>query len=144
MADALEPDTSAIVAVIEHKWVEELSDELAEAGADVVTAAIAADIAEQLVAGRDVSYSAVTDDDSLTTSRLPTGEDEIQASATTFTDESIEHKAAVVTEESITAKHVVITAEGVTVTDDAVAYAAGALTDEDVEEASEGDEQAEA
>jgi len=135
VADALEPGTSALVAVIEHTWVEELSDELAEAGADVMTAAIAADIAEQLAAGHDVSYSALSDDDSLTTSRLATGEDEIQASSTTFTDESIEHSAAVVTEESMSAKHVVITeegvaAEGVAITDDAVEYAAGVITDD--------------
>jgi uncharacterized membrane protein len=54
VGDALQPGTSAIVAVIEHTWVAELEKEMAEAGADVMTADIAADVAQQLDAGREV------------------------------------------------------------------------------------------
>jgi uncharacterized membrane protein len=44
----LQPGSSAIVAVIEHTWVAELEKELEQIGAQVVTEAIAADVAAQL------------------------------------------------------------------------------------------------
>ncbi len=58
IAEALTPNSSAIIAVIEHTWVADLEAELEEAGADVMTAAIAADIAQQLGEGRSVAYQA--------------------------------------------------------------------------------------
>lgn len=135
IADSLQPGTSAVVAVIEHKWVAELEQEFEEAGADVMTTAIAADIAEQLGAGRDVAYSAVADEAGLTTSRVAAGEDEEQVSTTTFTDDAIEHAATVINEEGMAAKHVVVTAEGIAAegivaTEEGVTYAAGVVTDE--------------
>ena len=50
LGESLTPGTSAIVAVIEHKWVAEVERALAEYGADVVTEVVAADIAAQLEA----------------------------------------------------------------------------------------------
>jgi hypothetical protein len=52
--------TSAIVAVVEHKWVELVEQEMQEAGADLLTAALSTDIAAQLEAGHDVAYSALS------------------------------------------------------------------------------------
>ena len=43
---SLQPGTSAIIAVIEHKWVAELERQMAEAGADVMTEEIGADMAQ--------------------------------------------------------------------------------------------------
>ena len=37
LGEGLQPGTSAIVAVVEHKWVEQLEAAMAEAGADLVT-----------------------------------------------------------------------------------------------------------
>ena len=48
LGKALTPGTSAIIAVIEHKWVAEYEKALAEYGAKVVTEAVKADIAAQL------------------------------------------------------------------------------------------------
>ena len=48
LGKALTPGTSALIAVIEHKWVEEYEQALAEYGADVVTEAVKADVAAQL------------------------------------------------------------------------------------------------
>jgi uncharacterized membrane protein len=45
IGSSLQPGTSAIVAVIEHRWVADLEKELAEEGADVMTAALAEYIA---------------------------------------------------------------------------------------------------
>ncbi len=59
IGEALKPGTSAIVAIIEHRWVAEIENQLAEAGAQVVTEALKADIAAQLEAGKDVAYTAI-------------------------------------------------------------------------------------
>jgi uncharacterized membrane protein len=60
MADlgaSLTPNSSAIVAVIEHHWVDQLERELAAEGAKVVHEALKQDIAEQLQAGGNVLYT---------------------------------------------------------------------------------------
>ena len=62
VGDGLIPGSSAIVAVIEHKWVDEIAGELAEAGAEVVTAEVAQEIAAQLETGHDVAYSVLATD----------------------------------------------------------------------------------
>jgi len=59
IGEALKPGTSAIVAIIEHRWVAEIQNELAAAGAQVMTEALKADIATQLEEGRDVAYTAI-------------------------------------------------------------------------------------
>ena len=51
LGEGLTPGSSAIVAVIEHKWVAQVQKELEEAGADLMTAQLQADIASQLEAG---------------------------------------------------------------------------------------------
>jgi uncharacterized membrane protein len=63
IGEGLKPGTSAIVAIIEHRWVEEVQNQLAETGADVLTEALRDDIAQQLAAGKDVAFSAVATDE---------------------------------------------------------------------------------
>ncbi|MCA9991410.1 MAG: DUF1269 domain-containing protein [Pseudomonadales bacterium] len=123
IGESLKPGSSAIVAVIEHKWVVALEEDLAELGADVMTAAIAADIAEQLAADKDLAYSALSTDDSFSVSRTAAGED------------SVEYSDMVVTEESLSTSAAVATAEGVafestTMTEEGIAHEAGVITDE--------------
>jgi uncharacterized membrane protein len=60
IGSALTPNSSAIVAIIEHTWVSRLEAVLAAEGAKIVEDAIAADIAEQLNAGGNVLYTAST------------------------------------------------------------------------------------
>ena len=59
VAASLKPGSSAIVVVIEDKYVAELEKELEELGADLLTAPISADIAKQLKAHQDVTHSAL-------------------------------------------------------------------------------------
>ncbi len=59
LGDALKPNQSAIVAIIEHIWVEQVQAELAKQGADVMTQALKEDIAAQLAQGKEVSYTAI-------------------------------------------------------------------------------------
>ena len=86
---SLEPGTSAIIAVIEHRWVAELERELAEEGADVTTAALAADIAEQLQKGGEVSYTAVSGEEGFAAGRIATTDDEAVVSGFIATDEGV-------------------------------------------------------
>lgn len=59
LGEALKPHTSAIVAILELIWVEQVQAELQKQGADVMTQALKDDISKQLAEGKDVSYTAV-------------------------------------------------------------------------------------
>ena len=80
VGEGLTPGSSAIIAVVEHKWVAQLEEALAESEADLLTLELQADIAEQLEAGHDVAYSALLTQDSFETGRVAVGEDEIEGS----------------------------------------------------------------
>ena len=111
IGESLKPETSAIVAVIEHKWVAQLEDELAELGAEVMTAAIAADISAQLEAGKDVAYSALSSEEGLSASRTAVGENEIEMSNITATAEGVVVSSGVVNEDGMAASVMAIDAD---------------------------------
>lgn len=113
LGDALQPGTSAIVAVIEHTWVAELEKEMAEAGADVMTERISADIAAQLEAGREVAYSALSTQDAVVVERAAVGDDEVDVSSLVLTEDGIVATDVVATEEGVAARRLVATDEGV-------------------------------
>jgi uncharacterized membrane protein len=58
LGERMTPNSSAIVAVIEDKWVADLAQEIAELGAEIVREAITADLADQLGRGSAVTYTA--------------------------------------------------------------------------------------
>jgi uncharacterized membrane protein len=70
---SLRPGSSAIVAIIDHIWVAELERELREAGADVLTEAISADVAAQLEAGEEAAYTVIATDEAIAVGRAVTG-----------------------------------------------------------------------
>ncbi len=112
LGSSLKPGTSAIVAIIEHTWVEELEAELAEAGADVMTEALSADIAAQLEAGREVATSITSTEDALEMEHIAAGEDMVEFQDIVMTDEGVAAKAAVVTGEGAAMKEFMLTDEG--------------------------------
>jgi uncharacterized membrane protein len=59
LGEALTPGTSAFVALVEHSWVDEIRAALAQAGGDIMSSAITADVAAQLAAGHSVAYDAI-------------------------------------------------------------------------------------
>jgi uncharacterized membrane protein len=59
IGEGLTPGSSAVVAVVEHTWVDTVVRELQQEGADIATERIQRDIADQLNAYRDVAYSAL-------------------------------------------------------------------------------------
>jgi uncharacterized membrane protein len=57
IGESLPPNSSAIVAVIEHTWINDLQEMMIAEGAQVLRSAIAADIAQTLQEGGNVLYT---------------------------------------------------------------------------------------
>jgi uncharacterized membrane protein len=57
LATSLPPDSSLLVAMVEHRWVEAIEAAAAELGARVVREEMKADIREQLEAGGNVTFT---------------------------------------------------------------------------------------
>lgn len=108
----LQPGTSAIVAVVEHTWVGDVEDALAEVEADVMTAEIGADIAEQLEAGHEVAYSALASQEGLALDRVAGGEDEMEAGSLVIDDTGIYGGRFLATEDGFAVEELAITDEG--------------------------------
>ncbi len=111
----LTPGSSAIVAVVEHTWVEKVENALAEAGADAVTQAIGADIAAQLEAGHEVAYDALITNEGLVASRIAGGEDEVEASSVLVDDSGVTVSEFVATESGFVVRAANITDDSVTI-----------------------------
>ncbi|MFH7245450.1 MAG: DUF1269 domain-containing protein [Spirulina sp.] len=89
LGTALQPNTSAIIAVIEHTWVEKLEAALAEAGAQLIREVIKADIAEQLEAGGNVLYTAGASNEALGAARVAQAGDSLSIGGVAMTDEGL-------------------------------------------------------
>ena len=89
LGSALQPNTSAIIAVIEHTWVEKLEAALMDAGAQLVRDAIKADIAEQLEAGGNVIYTAGASTEAMGAARVAQLGETVEASSLLATDEGV-------------------------------------------------------
>jgi uncharacterized membrane protein len=85
----LTPGSSAIIAIVEHTWVDQVKKAMAEAGADLFTEEIGADINAQLEAGHEVAYTAIASEQGFAASRVAGGEDEIDASGVVVDDSGL-------------------------------------------------------
>ena len=112
LADSLQPGTSAIVAIVEHTWVADLEAAMQEAGADVLTEELSAEIAAQLEAGREMTMSSISTGDAVETEITTTGEGMTTLDNIVVTEEGFEATAAVATEEGMVVKDVVVTKDG--------------------------------
>jgi uncharacterized membrane protein len=100
--ESLTPNSSAIVAVVEHNWVPQLEAALIAEGARVAHEALMADIATQLQAGGNVLYTAGAGDLAAGAARIADGPEGTRVSAVLsdgeglliadaeFTDEQLE------------------------------------------------------
>src|SRR4051812_34182218 len=91
---SLRPGSSAIVAVIDHIWVAELERELREAGANVVTDAIAADVAAQLETGAEIAYTVIATDEAVAAARIVAGQQAAGEQVAAVEDAGSEEKSA--------------------------------------------------
>ena len=89
LGESLKPGTSAIVAVVEHRWVAQLEKQLAEEGANTLTEEIGSDIARELEAGRDVAYSALSAAGVVAIDRAAVGKDTADVASIVATPESV-------------------------------------------------------
>lgn len=132
IGEALKPGTSAIVAVVEHRWVGDLENLMAEAGADVLTEALKEEIAAQLGEGNEIAFSAVSADGVLDINKMVAGEDFIETEGVSISDSGIAVQSVVVTEEGVSGGAVVVTEEGA-----AAASFEGTFEDEEEDEGEE-------
>lgn len=112
VAESLKPGSSAIVALIEHEWVDELEGIMREQGADTLTAMVSADIAKQLDEGGEVAYSLTDTGDAVNMSRVAASDSKLEAGSLTMTDEGIQRDRLVATAEGVVADSLVITEAG--------------------------------
>jgi uncharacterized membrane protein len=89
LGTALQPNTSAIIAIIEHTWVEQLEAALVDAGAQLIRDVIKADIAEQLEAGGNVLYTAGASADTMGAARVAQTGDTLTASSLIATEDGL-------------------------------------------------------
>ncbi|GIK74738.1 MAG: membrane protein [Chloroflexota bacterium] len=86
---ALTPNSSAIVAVVEHKWVGILESMLAAEGARLAMDAIKEDIATQLNAGGSVLFTAVGGTQAASVMRAAETPEGVQISAIGVSDDGV-------------------------------------------------------
>ena len=115
LGENLKPGSSAIIAVVEHRWVAEVEKAMAEAGADAVTAALGADIAAQLEVGHEVAYTAISSEHGFSASRVAGGEDSIEAGQVVIDDSGVYGERFVATKDGFAVVAMEATDEGVTV-----------------------------
>jgi uncharacterized membrane protein len=101
IGQALTPNTSAIVAVIDLKWVAQLQAELAAEGAKVVHDSIKADIAEQLKAGGNVAYTVVGTSSGVAAGRVAETKGTTEVSGVAATDQGVLIEDATLTQEPL-------------------------------------------
>jgi uncharacterized membrane protein len=99
LGEGLTPGSSAIIAVVEHKWVGKLEEALAEIETDLLTLELQADIAEQLEAGHDVAYSALASQEGFAVGRVAGGEDEVEGGFVIVDDAGVTESQFVATED---------------------------------------------
>jgi uncharacterized membrane protein len=113
LGDSLQPGNSAIVAVVEHIWVARVEAAMKQQSTDVLIESMSRDIADQLAAGKDVSYTAVGAGDTLATERVASNENETQISDATYTPDAAYAEAADITKDHVIYGAAVADAQGV-------------------------------
>ena len=113
MGEGLKPGTSAIIAVVEHTWVAKVEEALAEAQAEVITAEIQSDIANQLEAGHEVAYSVISSQEGMAASRVAGGEDYVEGGKLVIDDTGAYGGRFVATDDGFAVEGFAATEDGV-------------------------------
>jgi len=100
-----------IVAAFQNE--DEAKEALAEAETDLITAEISADIAEQLDAGHEVAYSAISSEEGFATDRIAVGEDELEGASLVVDDTGVYESQFIATPEGFAVELIAATDEGV-------------------------------
>jgi len=113
--EGLKPGSSAIVAVVEHVWVDQVKAALAKEQADVFTEAISADVSEQLDAGHQVAYSAISSEQGFAASRVAGGKDMVEGGQIVVDDSGTYGSKFLATKDGFAVVAMAATDEGVAV-----------------------------
>jgi len=135
VGEGLKPGSSAIVAVVEHTWVDEVKQALAQVEADILTASISADISEQLDAGHEVAYTAISSEGGFTAARVAGGKDMIEVGQITLDDSGTYGERFISTKDGFAVVALEASEEGITLA--GMAVAAEAAPEEPGEKAEE-------
>jgi uncharacterized membrane protein len=115
VGEGLKPGSSAIIAVVEHTWVDQVKAALAQQQADVFTESISADISKQLDAGHQVAYTAISTMEGFGAARVAAGEDEVEGSQIMVDDKGVYGSQFVATKEGFAVVAMQADDEGVAV-----------------------------
>lgn len=132
IGEGLKPGSSAIVAVVEHKWVAQVQNAMAEAGADAVTEALSADIAAQLEAGHQAAYTAIASEQGFSAARVAGGEDSIEGGKLVVDDSGVYGGRFFATKDGFVVEGLAATEEGTQ------AFLAAGVVEEDEKASGEG------
>lgn len=113
LGESLQPGTSAIVAVVEHEWVAKVEEALAETEADLITAELSADIAEQLSADHEVAYSAISSEEGFSVDRMAVGDDVVEGSSLVVDDTGVYESQFIATPDGFVVELIAATEDGV-------------------------------
>ena len=113
VGDGLTPGSSAIIAVVEHKWVDEVKRELAQAGADAMAESVSAGLAEQLEAGHDVAFTALATQEGVVMAGQAGDDEAVAGFSAVLGRDEVAGVEYVATEEGVVVRGVDATAEGV-------------------------------
>jgi len=113
IGEGLKPGSSAIIAVVEHTWVEKVEAAMADIAMDVTTTEIQADIAGQLEAGHDVAYSVIASQEGYSMGRIAGGEDTVEGGTLVIDDTGVFGGRFVATEEGFVVEEIIATEDGV-------------------------------
>jgi hypothetical protein len=113
LGEGLKPGTSAVVAVVEHKWVLEAERILQQQNADYMIHALSEDIATQLGEGKDVAYTAVATEQGLAAARLAGNESDAEYSRMVATSGGTYLEGMRVTGNEVDAGVAIITDRGI-------------------------------
>ena len=141
LGEGLKPGSSAIVAIVEHTWVAQVEQALAQAQADIITASISADISEQLDAGHEVAYTAISSEAGFSAARVAVGEDMVEGAQIMVDDSGVYGGRFVATKDGFAVVAMEATEDGITLA--GLAAAADAANAEPGEPAQDAPKQAE-
>lgn len=129
IGEGLEPGTSAIVAIVEHKWVAAVQEQLREEAADVMAQGLSDDIHQQLISGKEIVISAVAAEGGSSISRTTAGEDEVQQDSYVITEDGVMASSVVATKDSVAAETVIVTDDAVEIIEAAADKDGAAIID---------------
>lgn len=113
LGEGLKPGSSAIVAVVEHKWVAQVEEAMREAGVDLIVAELSGDIAGQLEAGHQVAYTALASQEGFAVGRVAGNEEEMEGGMLVVGEDEIAGTRFVATQEGFVVENIHADSESV-------------------------------